>query len=84
MLARAADFQAAWYYSLLAIIFAVIVAVASGWAIAGARRLWHEGEHGPAGIIIAATVFGLLSLLGMYAVALGGVLSNGIASGGGG
>ena len=84
MLARAADFQAAWYLSLIALVILGIVVGAGAWVLAGARRMWRAGDHGPATLIAAATVFSLLAFLGMYAAALGGLILNSSSAGGGG
>ena len=76
MIARAADFQASWYFSLLALIIIAIVIGATGWVVAGAWRMWQRGEHAPALMVAGAAVFGLVAMLGMYAVALGGIVLN--------
>ena len=84
MIARAADFQASWFFSLLALIVIGIVVAAAAWVVAGARRMWQQGDHGPAVLVAGAALFGLLALAGMYAVALGGIIVNGGSTGGGG
>ncbi len=72
---RAAQFQAAWYFSLLLAVILLVVGVGSAYALGGARGLWRSGEHGPAAVIVAAVVFGLAALLGMYVVGIGGLLT---------
>lgn len=76
-LLRAAQFQAAWYYSLLLAVMLLVVLVGSAYAIGGARGLWRRGEHGPAAVIVGAVVFALVALVGMYAVGIGGLISVG-------
>lgn len=81
VLARAADFQAAWYFSLVLGTILLIVCIAAGYALAGARRLWRDGVRGPAAILVGATVVSLLGFLGLYATAIGGLFAS---QGGGG
>lgn len=81
MIARAAQFQAAWYFSLLLFAMLLLVFIGTGYALAGARRLWRSGVHGPAAILAGATLVGLLAMVGMYATAIGGLLAT---QGGGG
>ncbi len=72
---RAAQFQAAWYFSLLLATILLLVVVGSGYALVGARGLWRDGQRGPAAAVAAGTVFGFIALASMYAVAIGGLLS---------
>lgn len=81
LLARAADFQAAWYFSLILFTILLLICVAAGYALAGARRLWRDGVRGPAAVLAGATVLSLLGLLGLYATAIGGLF---VIHGGGG
>ncbi len=81
LLARAAQFQAAWYFSLLlsAILLLIIVGVA--YSLVGVRRLWRSGDHGPAAVLAGAITIAFLALIGMYAVMIGGLLvAQGTAS----
>ena len=80
-IARAAQFQAAWYFSLLLFVMLLLVFVGTGYALVGARRMWRSGVRGPAAILAGASVFGLIAMVGMYATAIGGLLST---QGGGG
>jgi hypothetical protein len=77
MLARAAQFQAAWYFSLLLLAMLLLMFIGTGYALAGARRMWRSGVRGPAAILAGATVFGLLAIVGMYATAIGGLITIG-------
>jgi hypothetical protein len=80
MLARAAQFQAAWYFSLLLSAILLLILVGAGYALIGVRRLWRDGEHGAAAALGGAVTVALLAFLGMYAVMVGGML---VVSGGG-
>jgi hypothetical protein len=75
MLARAAQFQAAWYFSLLLSAILLLILLGAGYALLGVRRLWRAGEHGPAAALGGAITVALLAFLGMYAVAVGGLLA---------
>ncbi len=77
LLARAAQFQAAWYYSLLLSAILLLILLGIGYSLAGIRRLWREGEHGPAAVLAGAIAIALLAFVGMYAVMAGGLVSLG-------
>jgi hypothetical protein len=77
VIARAAQFQAAWYFSLLLLVMLMLVLIGSGYGLAGARRLWRSGVHGPAAALAGAVVFSLLAIVGMYATGIGGLVSIG-------
>jgi hypothetical protein len=78
-LARAAQFQAAWYFSLLLFSILLVIVVGLAYALVGVRRLWRSGEHGPAAVLAGAITFAFLAFIGMYAVMIGGMLvSQGI------
>ena len=77
LLARAAQFQAAWYFSLLMFAMLLLVFVGTGYALAGARRMWRGGVRGPAAILAGATVLSFLGIVGMYATAIGGLITIG-------
>ena len=81
LIARAGQFQAAWYYSLLLFAILLLVVLGSGYALVGVRRLWRDGAHGPAAVIAGAIMVFLLAMTGMYATAIGGLLAT---QGGGG
>jgi hypothetical protein len=75
MVARAAEFQAAWYYSLLLFAILLIIVVCAAYAAAGIRSLWRGGDRGPAAALAGAVAVALLALGGMYVVAIGGLLA---------
>ncbi|MGH7722607.1 MAG: hypothetical protein ACRENL_07225 [Candidatus Dormibacteria bacterium] len=77
ILARAAQFQAAWYFSLLLSAMLLLIALGTGYALVGIRRLWRSGEHGPAAVLAGAVSVAFVAFAGMYAVAIGGMLSSG-------
>jgi hypothetical protein len=79
LLLRAAQFQAAWYFSLLLSAILLLVVLGSVYALLGARGLWREGERGPAAVLAGAVVLGFVAIIGMYAVGIGALLR---ASGG--
>ena len=72
---RAAEFQASWYYSLLLFAILFLIFLGTGYALAGVRRLWRGGERGAAAVLAGALTIASLAFLGMYAVAIGGVVS---------
>ncbi|MDQ6848219.1 MAG: hypothetical protein M3019_11680 [Candidatus Dormibacteraeota bacterium] len=76
LLARAAQFQAAWYFSLLLFSILLLILLGAGYSLVGVRRLWRDGEHGPAAALAGAITVALLAFLGMYAVMAGGLLAN--------
>jgi hypothetical protein len=70
---READFQAAWYYSLL--LFVILMLVVAGYWLArsAVRPMWRAGDRGPALAIAAAASVAMaliLSMLITVAVAL--------------
>lgn len=81
MIARAGQFQAAWYYSLLLFAILLLVVLGTAYALLGVRRLWRDGAHGPAAVIAGAVTVFFLVIIGMYATAIGGLLAT---HGGGG
>jgi hypothetical protein len=76
VIARAAQFQALWYFSLLLFAILLVIAVGTGYALAGVRRMWRAGERGPAAVLGAATVGSFLAFAGMYATAIGGLIAT--------
>jgi hypothetical protein len=77
MLARAAQFQAAWYFSLLLFAILLLIVLGTAYAGLGVRSLWRGGEHGPAAVMAGALTIALLAFFGMYAVIVGGVVTLG-------
>ncbi|MBJ7610638.1 MAG: hypothetical protein JF887_14620 [Candidatus Dormibacteraeota bacterium] len=75
IVARAAQFQAAWYFSLLLFAILLVVFLGAGYALAGIRRLWRSGEHGPAAVLAGAVTVSLLTFIGMYATAIAGLFA---------
>ena len=51
-LARAAQFQAGVYYSLLLFAILLLIVLATGYALAGIRAMWRSGERGPAAVLL--------------------------------
>ncbi len=74
---REAQFQAAWYYTIIVIAMLVMLMAGFGWAWVGAARVWRAGDHGPAALILAASTVGLLVLIGLGLAALIGLIATG-------
>jgi hypothetical protein len=74
---REAQFQAAWYYSIIAVAMLVMLLTGFVWAWVGAARVWRTGEHGAAALIVAASTVGLIVLVGLGVAALIGLLATG-------
>jgi len=74
---REAQFQAAWYYSIIVIAMLVMVLTGIVWAWVGAARVWRAGDRGPAALILAASTVGLLVFVGLGLAALIGLLATG-------
>lgn len=74
---RVAQFQAAWYYSIIALAMLVMLLAGFGWAWVGAVRVWRAGEHGPAALILAASSVGLLVMIGLGVAAFVGLVVSG-------
>jgi uncharacterized BrkB/YihY/UPF0761 family membrane protein len=75
VIARAAQFQAAWYFSLLLSAILLLIVLGVVYSLLGARRLWRDGEHGPAAVLAGAVTLAFLAFIGMYAVMIGGLLA---------
>ena len=75
MIARAAQFQAAWYFSLLLSAILLLIVLGIAYSLVGVRRLWRSGEHGPAAVLAGAITVAFLAFVGMYAVMIGGLLA---------
>lgn len=76
LVVRAAEFQAAWYYSLLLFVILFLVLLGTGYALLGVRGLWRSGERGPAAVLGGALTVAFLALVGMYIVAVGGLFAT--------
>jgi len=76
MLARAGQFQAAWYFSLLLFAILLLVVLGTAYALVGVRHLWRSGAHGPAAVIAGAVTVSFLTIAGIYATAIGGLLAT--------
>jgi hypothetical protein len=66
--AREADFQAAWYYSLL--LFVVLLLALAGYHLgrSAVRPMWRAGDRGPALAVAAAISIAAVLLLSMLVV----------------
>lgn len=81
VLARAADFQTAWYFSLVLFVIGLTGVIGTVYVALAVRRLWRAGERGPAAVLAGATTVAFLALAGMYATAIGGLLITHVANG---
>lgn len=65
---READFQAAWYYSLL--LFVVLLLAITGFALgrSAVRPMWRAGDRGPALVVAAAISLAMVLLLSMLVI----------------
>ncbi len=74
---REAQFQAAWYYSIIAIAMLIMLLAGFGWACVGAARVWRSGDHGPAALILGASSVAALLLIGLGVAAFVGLIATG-------
>lgn len=72
LLARAADFQAAWYLTMILVFIAVGVGVGALYVGRQVHQLWRAGDRGTALWTGAATAAGVLFLLSMVVTVLVG------------
>lgn len=42
---RAGDFQAFWYFTILAVAMSILVVVTAVWALRSLRAMWRHGER---------------------------------------
>jgi hypothetical protein len=63
--AREADFQAAWYYSLVLFVILMVAAIGFQLARSAVRPMWRAGDRGPALAVLAAASVAMLFLLSM-------------------
>ena len=73
---RSAQFQAAWYFSILVAAMVVLVGVGCAWAVRGGLRVYRT-DRGAGAVILAASVFTTLALLGMLVAAAIGLVRTG-------
>jgi hypothetical protein len=62
---READFQAAWYYSL--VLFVILMLAIAGFVLArsAVRPMWRAGDRGAALVVAAAASVAMVLLLSM-------------------
>lgn len=70
--ARAADFQAAWYFTIILVAIAVAVGWGALYAAREVHQMWRAGDRGTALWTGAATVAGVLFLTSMVVTVLVG------------
>jgi membrane-bound metal-dependent hydrolase YbcI (DUF457 family) len=71
--AREGDFQALWYYGIIALGMALLVSAASYYTLRAVRPLWRGGEQPVALLIVTVTGFLIVMLLAMATVAVIGL-----------
>ena len=69
---RAADFQAAWYFTLILVFIAVAVGTGAFYAGRAVRQMWRAGDRGVALWAGTATAVGVLFLVSMVVTTLVG------------
>ena len=65
---READFQAAWYYSLLLFVVLLVAVIAFFLGRAAVRPMWRGGDRGAALAVAAAISVAMVLLLSMLVV----------------
>ena len=76
-IANAADFQAAWYFTIILVAIAVAVGVGALYVGREVHQMWRAGERGIALWTGAATAVSVLFLISMVvAVLVGFVLQS--------
>jgi hypothetical protein len=60
---RVANFEAAWYYSLLVFVAVMLTVAAFVMAQSAVRPMWRAGDRGMAAAVCAAATIGLLLML---------------------
>ncbi len=71
------QFQAAWYFSIVAAAMFILMCVGGAWAVRGGIRVWRAGDRGAGAIITAAAVTTMLALLGLLLAAAVGLVRTG-------
>ena len=74
---REAQFQAAWYYSLIIAAMFLLMCIAGGWGLRGGMRIWRGGDRPAGALITAACVGTVLALTGMLLAAAVGLARTG-------
>lgn len=65
----AGQFQAAWYYSIIAAAVLALTLYGGGAAVRAAARIWHAGDPPAATMIAVAAITGVLIFVGFLAAA---------------
>jgi len=73
---RAAQFQAAWYLSILVAAMVLLVVVGCAWAVRGGVRIYRT-DRAAGTLIVAASMFSMLALIGMLIAAAVGLIRTG-------
>lgn len=71
----AGQFQAAWYYSLVAATLLVVTLYGGGTALRAASRVWRAGDPPAATMIAVAAMTGVLIFVGFLAAGAFGLHS---------
>ena len=71
----AGQFQAAWYYSLVAAALLAVTAYGGATSLRAARRVWHDGDPPAATMIFVAAMTGVLIFVGFLAAGAFGLHS---------
>lgn len=73
---RAAQFQAAWYLSLLVAAMVLLVAVGCAWAVRGGLRIYRT-DKATGTLIVVVSMGSMIALIGMLVVAAVGLVRTG-------
>lgn len=70
---NAGQFQAAWYYSIVAAALLALTLYGGTWAMRGAARIWRSGDPQAATLFGAAALTAVLILVGFLVAAAFGL-----------
>jgi hypothetical protein len=73
---RAGDFQAFWYFTMLAVAMSILVAVTAAWALRSLRAMWRNGERLLPMLVLGGVGFFCVLFLSMILTALVGLTNH--------
>ncbi|HZB97016.1 MAG TPA: hypothetical protein VE219_00305 [Candidatus Sulfotelmatobacter sp.] len=77
LLETEAQFQAAWYFSLLLLLVVIVVGTAATFALRTTRRMWRAGDQPLALVVSGVCGVAILFFLSMALTALLGFITQG-------
>lgn len=72
---NAGQFQAAWYYSIVAAAILALTLYGGGWAVRAAARIWRAGDPQAGAVLGAAAMTAVLILVSFIVAAAFGLHS---------